>query len=331
MRLISSHPLGEEAGRASPEFFAFHFEAMGSPCEARLYAHDRERAAAAAEAAVREVRRIEAAFSRYRDDNTLHAINATGEAGGAILVDDETADLLDAAFDAYRQSGGLFDITSGVLREVWKDKLDSIPSQTALANALARVGLEKVVWDRPKLSFRQPGMQIDFGGIGKEYAADRAAEECRAYGVVSGVIDLGGDLRVIGPHPDGAPWRIGVRDPERPERAVVTLFVERGGVATSGNYERFWLLDGKRYGHILDPRSGWPVEGLSSVTVAAPTCQAAGLAATIAMLKGAEGAAWLKGASLPFICVDPSGGLLGSALIALEDAPITRPMREAGS
>lgn len=320
MRLTSPHPLGEEAGRSSPEFFTFHFEAMGSPCEARLYADSRKHAATAAKAAIREVRRIEAAFSRYRDDNIVHAINAAGEAGGALLVDDETADLLDAAFNAYRHSGGLFDITSGVLQEIWNDDLESMPAQAVLADTLTRVGLNKVDWGRPKLSFRQPGMQIDFGGIGKEYAADRAAGECRAYGIVSGVIDLGGDLCVIGPHPDGAPWRIGVRDPERPERAVATLFVERGGVATSGNYERFWLLDGKRYGHILDPRSGWPVEGLSSVTVAAPTCQAAGLAATIAMLKGAEGAAWLKGTSLPFICVDPSGGLQGSALTALEDA-----------
>ncbi|KAF2989563.1 FAD:protein FMN transferase [Methylocystis sp. MJC1] len=315
-----------------PELFAFHFEAMGSPCEARLYAHGRDSAAAAAGAAVREVRRIEAAFSRYRDDSIVHAINAAGEAGGDILVDDETADLLDAAFEAYRHSDGLFDITSGVLREIWNDERESIPSQATFAEVLARVGLDKIEWRRPKLRFRRRGMQIDFGGIGKEYAADRAAWECRAQGIVGGVVDLGGDLFVIGPHPDGAPWRIGIRDPEQPERAVATLFIERGGVATSGNYERFWRLEGKRYGHILDPRSGWPVEGLSSVTVAAPSCQAAGLTATIAMLNGVEGAVWLKGASLPFICVDPSGGLEGSALIASEAAPITRlTPNEAGS
>lgn len=332
MRLTSPHPSGEEADQSGLELFAFHFEAMGSPCEARLYAGRHACAAAAAKAAIGEVRRIEAAFSRYRSDNVVHAINAAGEAAADILVDDETADLLDAAFDAYRHSGGLFDITSGVLREIWNDERESIPSQAALDEALARVGLGKIEWRRPKLGFRRAGMQIDFGGIGKEYAADRAAGECRACGIVGGVVDLGGDLFVIGPHPDGAPWRIGVRDPERPERAIATLFVARGGVATSGNYERFWRLEGKRYGHILDPRNGWPVEGMSSVTVAAPSCQAAGLAATIAMLKGAEGAAWLKGTSLPFICVDPFGGLQGSALIAPEDAQITRqPSREAGS
>jgi FAD:protein FMN transferase len=315
----------------NPEVFSFSFEAMGSPCEARLYARNRGHAAAAAKAAIQEAQRIEAAFSRYRDDNLVHAINAAGQAGRDVIVDDETSYLLDAAFDAYRRSAGLFDITSGVLREIWNDELEDIPSQADLSDILARVGLDKIDWRRPKLSFRRRGMQIDFGGIGKEYAADRAARACRAHGIAGGVVDLGGDLAVVGPHPDGTPWRIGIRDPERHEDAIATLFVQCGGVATSGNYERFWLLEGKRYGHILDPRTGWPVEGMSSITVVAPTCQAAGLAASIAMLKGAEGAAWLNETSLPYICVDPCGGLQGSALNAPNEMTIMRPTSGAAS
>jgi FAD:protein FMN transferase len=305
------------------ELFSFAFEAMGSPCCARLYSPSREHAAKAAEAAIEEVQRIEAAFSRYRCGNIMSAINEAGRIGGEIALDPETCDLLDAAFDACRRSGGLFDVTSGVLREIWNDDLETLPSQAHVADVLMRVGLDKTEWRRPWLSFRRQGMQIDLGGIAKEYAADRAAQKCRDHGIAAGGVDLGGDLVVIGPHPDGAPWRIGIRNPEGREAAVATLFVEHGAVATSGNYERFWRLDGKRYGHILDPRTGWPVEGALSVTVAAPTCQAAGLASTIAMLKGVEGAAWLGETSLPYISIDASGGLHGSALARQADGGYT--------
>lgn len=305
----------------------FPFTAMGTCCELKLYADDESSAARAAGAAIAEVRRIERAYSRYRSDSVVSAINEAGRQGGAICLSPEAADLVDVAYDAYRLSGGLFDVTSGALREVWRDDLAAKPSQSEITRILARVGLHKVAWARPRLSFGRGGMQIDLGGIGKEYAADRAAQVCRELGVSNGLVDLGGDIVAIGPHPWGTPWRIGVRDPRDPESALATLFVVRGGVATSGDYERFWEFDGRRYGHIFDPRTGWPVRGLSSVTVAADTCLRAGLTSTIAMLKGEDGAAWLREAATPHIHVDAGNHIGGSALSQGDDREITRPMR----
>jgi thiamine biosynthesis lipoprotein len=290
---------------------SFRFDAMGSPCEVRLYAADHEHAARAARSAIGEVQRIEQAYSRYLTGNITCAMNAAARLGDSIEVDEETSRLLDIAFAAYDRSDGLFDITSGVLRTVWNDKRKSVPTRSEISAALRCVGLCKVEWRRPWLTFSEPGMQMDFGGIGKEFAADLAARKLVEHGIDSGVVDLGGDLTVIGPHPDGEPWRIGIRDPNRPDAAIATLFVERGGIASSGNYERFWELGGKRYGHILNPRTGWPVEGPLSVTVLADSCLEAGLTATIAMLKGEEGAAWLNTTSLPHLYIGANGALNG--------------------
>jgi thiamine biosynthesis lipoprotein len=157
-------------------------------------------------------------------------------------------------------------------------------------------------------------MQLDFGGFVKEYAADRVAQQLRDAGFTNGLVDLGGDLAVVGPHPDGSPWRVGIRDPHAPGRALGAIALARGGIATSGDYERGMLVDGRRYGHILDPRSGWPVEGLVSVSVVADQCLVAGTAATVAMLRGHGGKRWLRELGLPFAAVDGDAACTGPLL-----------------
>jgi len=306
--------------------FHFPFRAMGTACELRLYSENEIFAKGVADAAIGEVQRIERAYSRYRDDNVVHAINAVAAKAGGITLDPEAADLLDIAFEAHGRSDGLFDITSGALRELWHDGIDEVPDGTAICGVLGRIGLGKVEWRRPVLAFSVAGMQIDLGGIGKEYAADRAAEMCRAQGIAHGLVDLGGDFAVIGPHPDGSPWRIGIRDPSDSEAAIATLFIGQGGIATSGDYERCWEFSGRRYGHIFDPRSGLPVEGLRSVSVAAETCLSAGLASTIAMLKGKAGPEWLRETRLPHVCVDAENRIDCASLVMPDDASIRRWM-----
>jgi thiamine biosynthesis lipoprotein len=306
--------------------FHFPFQAMGTACELRLYADKKIFAKRVADAAIREVQRIERAYSRYRDDNVVHAINAAAAKAGSITLDHEAAYLLDIAIEAHGRSGGLFDITSGALREIWHDGIDDVPDGAAICGVLRRIGLGKVEWRRPRLAFSVAGMQIDLGGIGKEYAADRAAEICRAQGIAHGLIDLGGDFAVVGAHPDGSPWRIGIRDPSDSETAIATLFIGQGGLATSGDYERCWDFSGRRYGHIFDPRSGFPVEGLCSVSVAAATCLSAGLASTIAMLKGKAGPDWLRETGLPHVCVDAENRVDCASLVAPDDASIRRWM-----
>jgi len=296
--------------------FRFDFEAMASPCVFHLYAEQEATAELAAIGASEEVARIEAKFSRYRPQSELSRLNRAAEDGAAAEVDDETAALLDFAFAAYEKSGGLFDITSGLLRKAWDFTAQRLPEQAALDALLERVGMEHVCWQAPRLSFARAGMELDFGGIGKEYAVDRAAEFAAGCGIAHGMIDLGGDMRALGPHPDGAPWRVGIRTPRAADQVLTTLLLRRGGLASSGDYERFIEVGGRRYCHILDPRTGWPCEGMACVSVLAEGCLAAGCVATIAMLKGKEGPAYLQRTGLTHLYCDGSGAWGGNAQTA---------------
>jgi len=134
------------------------------------------------------------------------------------------------------------------------------------------------------------------------------------HGVRHGLINLGGDIRVVGPHPDGSPWQIGIRDPRKPDRMLRSVALRQGALATSGDYERCFTLDGRRYGHILNPRTGWPVQGLAAVSVIADYCVVAGSAATIGMLKENAGKTWLVGLGLPHLWVDTQGKIGGSLI-----------------
>ena len=299
--------------------FSFPFPAMGTACALHLYANRLAAAERAAVAAVLEVRRIEYRYSRYRDDSDLTAINRVAQQGQSIEVDAETAALLDYAFAAWEKSEGLFDISSGLLRRAWNFKSRQLAEQRALDVLLPRVGLEKVRWNRPRLTFTVPGMELDLGGLAKEYAADRVAEVCQSLEIGHGLVDLGGDIRVFGPHPDGQPWSIGIRDPLRPDALAAGVRISQGAIATSGDYERCLIVGGRRYSHLLHPRTGWPVHGLSSVSVIGEQCLVAGTVSTIAMLKGRDGIEWLSRLGPAHLWID-AHGLQGGPLAPPSDA-----------
>jgi FAD:protein FMN transferase len=285
---------------------------MGSPCDVQLHAHDAAQAARVCAMAVADVERLEARYSRYREDSFLSEINRVAAMGGAIEVDEETAALLDYAVACHRQSDGLFDITSGLLRRAWNFRAGALPEAGVVEGLLQRVGLHRLRWRAPWLEFPQPGMEIDFGGLVKEYAVDRLAGLCLEAGVHHGCINLGGDVRVVGPHPDGSPWRIGIQHPRERARTSTTIELQRGAVASSGDYERAIVVDGVRYGHILNPRTGWPVRTLAAVSVVGELCVVAGSASTIAMLKEDAGPAWLDALGLPHLWVGVDGRTGGS-------------------
>jgi thiamine biosynthesis lipoprotein len=279
------------------------FDAMASPCELLIDGGDAAGAERLLSVAHHEVLRIERKYSRYRTDSELARWHL--HAGKGLRVDDESAGLLDLADLCHQLSSGLFDISSGVLREVWRfDGSDRVPDAAAVARVAARVGWSRVAWVRPTLTL-PPGMELDLGGLGKEYAADCVLGLLRARTALPLLVNLGGDLVASGPRANGEPWYVGV---ERPVSEVSSapdaagLIALRGGaLATSGDARRYLLKDGVRYSHILDPRSGWPVQGAPrSVTVAAPTCTEAGLMATLAMLQGAGAQALLAAQGLPY-------------------------------
>jgi len=290
------------------------FRAMASDNELQLYGADRERARRAAEAAIADVRRIEAKYSRYLDDSVTTRINRAA-GGAAVEIDSETAALLAYADRCHAQSGGRFDLTSGVLRRAWdfKRRPPRIPDEAALTAVVALIGWRDVAWSESSVRLPRAGMEIDFGGIGKEYAADRTATICAEHGIAHGLVNLGGDVRAIGTQPDGTPWRVGIRHPRGEGKAIAYVELADGAVATSGDYERFFEIDGVRYCHIMDPRTGRPVAHWQSVSVVAPLCVVAGSCATIAMLLEADGQAFLEQQRLNYVAVAPDGTLRGNA------------------
>ena len=298
--------------------FRFPFAAMASPNTLQLWAGDEARAQRAAAAAIADVARIESKYSRYRDDSVTTRINR-GAGGDAIAIDAETAALMRYADRCHALSGGRFDLTSGVLRRAWNFRQTParLPDAATLAAARALVGWSGVEWDEHSVRLPRAGMEIDFGGVGKEYAADRAAALCVEHGIAHGLVNLGGDVRVIGPQPDGGPWRIGICHP-RPsgadaEESIAGIDLAEGALATSGDYERFIEVAGERYCHILDARTGWPVRYWQSVSVVAPMCVVAGSCATIAMLLEDGAEAFLDAQGVTYLAIAGNGGMHGSA------------------
>ena len=290
--------------------FRIPFTAMASACEVVLACDDAQAAQGLVQDAIAEVQRIEHKYSRYRADSIVSRINAAA-GGEAVQCDGETISLIDYADSLYIASGGLFDISSGVLRQAWDFKSGRLPAPTELAAARQRVGWHKVQrggsGEQRTVRLSEPGMEIDFGGFGKEYAADRAGALLASAGVRHGYVNLAGDMRILGPKPDGQPWQMGIQDPRRPGQLIATLPVYQGGLATSGDYERFFELDGARYCHVLDPRSGMPVTHWRSVSVLAPLAVVAGNCTTMAMLKGPAGLAWLQASGMDFLAIDQQG------------------------
>jgi thiamine biosynthesis lipoprotein len=308
----------------------FDFVAMATPCAIRAEAADERALRAAAREAIDEVLRIETKFSRYLPDSVVSRINAAAGTGLAVEIDAEAAQLMHFAGELHRASGGRFDITSGALRPCWNMRDARLPTRTELDTCLARVGWGKVLLDDTSVELRLPGMEIDFGGIGKEYACDRAAAILLAAGITSGYVNLGGDLRVLGPRHRGA-WRFGIQHPRRETAVLGTLAMERGALATSGDSERSFVVEGRRFGHLLDARTGWPVDAWQSVSVVAPTCSAAGAASTLACLLGAQALDFLASEQVPYLAVDAHGRMHGHGLADAFTAAAPDPMLLQGA
>jgi len=281
------------------------FSAMASPCEI-LYDLDETDTTAEhlTSLAFTEAQRIEQKFSRYRDDNIVYRINHAN--GASIELDLETTALLNYAEQCYVLSDGMFDITSGILRRVWRfDGNNHVPTRNQVSELLGHISWAKVEWTPPLLKL-PAGMELDFGGIGKEYAVDKTAQLLRQHTDASLLVNFGGDLVANGLRRNGQGWMVGLEDPDHIQTGITRTSSRefeliQGAIATSGDSRRFILHKGIRYSHILDPRTGWPVQGSPrSVSVLAATCTEAGIIATLAMLHGSNAEAFLRKQQLQF-------------------------------
>lgn len=278
------------------------FDAMGSPCEVLLDVDAGSEARELAGIAAAEAWRIEDTYSRYLPDTIVSRINDAG--GRPVDVDPETARLLDFSDRLFELSRGRFDITSGVLRRVWTfDGSSRLPTREAVDAMRRHVGWQRVDWDGTTITL-PAGMEIDFGGIGKEYAVDRAAGLIREHSAAGTLVNFGGDLAATAPPRDRKAWQVGVDVVSgMTTRGNTVIALPVGALATSGDTRRFLLHDGVRYGHILDPTTGWPVVGApTSVTVAAATCVQAGILSTFAMLEGERAEAFLDAEGVRYWC-----------------------------
>lgn len=282
------------AYKDSQGFITGHFTAMAGPCEVIIETSDHALAEQVTQAVANEAWRIESTYSRYRTDNIIYRINnADGE---PVEVDPETSRLLDFADLCFEVSDGMFDITSGVLGKIWKfDGSSNVPDQKAIDKLLPKIGWDKVSWSKPRLQM-PAGMALDFGGIGKEYAVDSAAQLARQITELPILINFGGDIVATSPPNSREHWLIGIEPLALGQNTVPPqVALKHGGVATSGDSKRYLVHKGKVLSHVLNPKTGWPVANApASVTVLSSNCTQAGMLSTLAMLQGADAEDFLQ-------------------------------------
>lgn len=306
-----------------PSLKRYGFQAMGVPCEIQIYDSSRINARNLIQTLAEEVARLDRKYSRYRRASFINDINRSAGNKLGVRLDRESLGLFRHALSCFEQSEGLFDVTAGVLYRLWDFRLARIPDDKTIAQALDRVGFHRLSWRGNRIIVPR-GMEIDLGGIVKEYAADAAAKLARKLGIEHGLINLGGDFAVIGPQPEDRPWTVGIANPTARNTMMARIDLSAGGLASSGDYERYFEVDGKRYSHILNPKTGWPSSGLRAISVSGNLCTVAGSIATIAMLKEEQDAInWLQQTGLPHVYMRADGSIAGPGLKADDQEPTT--------
>ncbi|MEI6166188.1 MAG: FAD:protein FMN transferase [bacterium] len=264
------------------------FNAMGTVCQLQFQTDSTAASNAFITQVTSWVSGFEAKFSRFRPDSLIARINAAAGLGAVDL--DEESESLFALCDWFHWSThGVFDPAALPLISLWDYHLPhtTLPDEAAVHSALALCGWKKIQRQKGSFALPEKGMGIDVGGIGKEYAVDRVFEMANQAGIQNVLVNFGHDLRVQGEPPETGPWRIGLEDPNDPGRCWGGVVIRNRAVTTSGNYARKVTINGETFGHILDPRSGRPVNnGCQSVSVIAPTCTEAGILSTTAFILG---------------------------------------------
>lgn len=274
------------------QIYSRSLKLMGNQFQFSAVSDDEDHALASIDAAIEEVRRIEQLLTTYDSKSQTNKINA---AAGIepVVVDREVFDLIERALRISSLTQGAFDITYGSIdKSLWNfDRaMKALPEPEVAKKMVMLINYRNVKLNRDELTvfLKEKGMRIGFGGIGKGYAADRAKEIMQHRGVGSGIVNAAGDLTVWGEQPDGSPWTVGIADPDKKEMPFASVLLTNTSVATSGNYEKYVTINGRKYSHTIDPKTGYPVQGIKSVTIICPSAEIADAMATPVMVMGVK-------------------------------------------
>lgn len=282
-----------QQSRTSPSFQVYQrtLKLMGSRFDLTVVAENQDKGNAYLDMAIAEITRIEKLISSWDPHSQTSAINAN--AGIApVKVDAELFHLIERALKISKLTQGTFDISYASMDRIWKfdGSVTKMPSPEVIRQSVEKVGYQNIVLDRDNMTvfLKKQGMKIGFGAIGKGYAADRAKQLLVENGVTSGIINASGDLNAWGAQPDGKDWMVAIVNPLNKNKVFSWLPVRDQAVVTSGNYEKYIILDGQRYTHIIDPRTGYPSKGILSATIFTRNAELADALATSIFVMGAE-------------------------------------------
>ncbi|TDE10857.1 FAD:protein FMN transferase [Dyadobacter psychrotolerans] len=264
---------------------------MGARFDITIVAKDSALAESSIDTVIAEITRIENLISDWRPQTQVSKVNAS--AGIApVQVDAEVFALTERALDLSRLTAGSFDISFAAMDRIWKfdGSMETMPTAEVIKKSVEKVGYQNIVLDKVNstIFLKEKGMKIGFGALGEGYAADRCREMMLSRGIKAGIVNGSGDMSTWGKQPDGSDWVIGINDPARKGKLFAVIPLRQGAVVTSGSYEKFVVFNGKRYSHIINPSTGYPATGLTSVTVFGPSAEASNGFSTSLMVMGKQ-------------------------------------------
>ncbi|MDX8569087.1 FAD:protein FMN transferase [Elizabethkingia sp. HX XZB] len=271
---------------------------MGSRFQITLVDNDSISAERNIDKAIAEITRIENLISEWRPETQISQVNQNAGIK-PIKVDKEVFDLTKKGLYFSKLTDGAFDISIVAMDKIWKfdDSMNELPSEQAIKESVRNVGYQNIILDSTNstIFLKNPGMKIGFGSIGKGYTADKTRDLMKSMGVKAGIIDASGDISTWGNQPDGKPWAIGINNPFNDHKMAAILYFKENAVTTSGSYEKYAEIHGKRYSHIMNPKTGYPSTGLTSVTITGPNATMAnGFSTSVMVLGEKDGLKLLK-------------------------------------
>jgi thiamine biosynthesis lipoprotein len=296
---------------------------LGSPFEITLVAKDTLEANVYIDMAVGEVKRIENVISDWIPTTPISEINRNAGIK-SIKVSQELFDLVERSIKISKLTEGAFDISYASMDKIWKfdGSMKAMPTPEAIQKSVAKVGYENIILDSKNLTIflKMEGMKLGLGGIGQGYIADKIKELLQSKEIVSGLVNVSGDISTWGKQPNGDRWKVGIKNPMNKNKIFATFPLEDNAVETSGSYEKYVTFNGKRYSHIIDTRTGYPATGLISVTIFAKTTELADALATGVFVLGREVGMDLVNQlpGISCIMVDENGKVLVSRNIDLK-------------